>query len=412
MIDSPAGALLAGHPWEVYLMAAVDIVISGHPSAVEWPDIAWVDEMISAGVWRPVPFDDFVLKTHSRCNLSCDYCYLYEMGDDTWRARPGVMSREVLARAAGRIADHVVTHRLGHIRVIFHGGEPLLAGRDFFDHAARTVRAAVPSETTVGMSVITNGVVLDEEFLRVLVAHDIDVCVSIDGDRAANDRHRRYANGNSSYDKVVRALRLVGEERYRKSFVGVIGVIDLANDPVSTYEALLEFAPPSIDFLLPYGNWSNRPSGRDADPAHTPYADWLITVFERWYSGSSGNRRPYSAQRHQPGARWPKPLRWDRAEPVRADRDRDRWHARAGPLAAHFLPRCHGHGLRRLPARPRRGAAPSGHGGTAGRYRRAVRHLPAALDSGHLRRGGTTYSVTASAAGTATRRCTAPTCSN
>jgi uncharacterized protein len=31
--------------------------------------------------WRPVPFREFIVKVHSRCDLACDYCYMYEMAD-------------------------------------------------------------------------------------------------------------------------------------------------------------------------------------------------------------------------------------------------------------------------------------------------------------------------------------------
>jgi uncharacterized protein len=60
-------------------------------------------------------------------------------------------------------------------------------------------------------------------------------------------------------------------------------VIDIRNDPIATYEGLLEFAPPRMDFLLPHGTWSDPPPGRGADDDGTPYADWLIDVFNRWY---------------------------------------------------------------------------------------------------------------------------------
>jgi uncharacterized protein len=38
-----------------------------------------------------------------------------------------------------------------------------------------------------------------------------------------------------------------------------------------------------VDFLLPHGNWSAPPPRRAADDPGTPYADWLIEVFDRWY---------------------------------------------------------------------------------------------------------------------------------
>ena len=59
----------------------------------------------------PVPFQQFILKIHSRCNLSCSYCYVYEMADQAWRKLPKLMSRAVTEMVAKRIDEHVRGHR-------------------------------------------------------------------------------------------------------------------------------------------------------------------------------------------------------------------------------------------------------------------------------------------------------------
>jgi uncharacterized protein len=38
-----------------------------------------------------------------------------------------------------------------------------------------------------------------------------------------------------------------------------------------------------MDFLLPHGNWSTPPPERVAGEQRTPYGDWLVSVFDRWY---------------------------------------------------------------------------------------------------------------------------------
>jgi uncharacterized protein len=250
----------------------------------EWPEDVLDVAALRADGWRPVPFRQFLLKVHSRCNLACDYCYVYEMADQSWRSRPVAMSAHVVDQTARRIAEHAERHSLDEVRVILHGGEPLLAGRDFFARTARTIRSSVAARTRVELGMQTNAVLLDERFLDVLLEHRIRIGVSLDGDRSAHDRHRLYANGRGSHDGVVKALHLLRQDRYAPLFTGLLCTIDLHNDPVSTYEALLEFEPPSMDFLLPHGNWSAPPPERSADPALTPYADWLIAVFDRWYA--------------------------------------------------------------------------------------------------------------------------------
>src|ERR1700722_14934056 len=75
-----------------------------------------------------LPFKQFVLKVHSRCDLACDHCYVYEHADQSWRGRPLVIAPGTVAKVGERIAEHAGDHRLREFRVILHGGEPLLAG--------------------------------------------------------------------------------------------------------------------------------------------------------------------------------------------------------------------------------------------------------------------------------------------
>ena len=83
---------------------------------------------LRAAGYEPVPFQQFILKIHSRCNLSCSYCYVYEMADQAWRELPRLMSPAITEMVAKRIDEHAQGHHLSSVDVILHGGEPLLAG--------------------------------------------------------------------------------------------------------------------------------------------------------------------------------------------------------------------------------------------------------------------------------------------
>ncbi|UWZ50174.1 FxsB family radical SAM/SPASM domain protein [Dactylosporangium matsuzakiense] len=226
------------------------------------------------------PFSQFVLKINSSCNLACNYCYMYESADPVAAGGTVSMQDSTIAQVARRIADHAADHRLSRVAVIFHGGEPLLSGADSIARAARVIRGEAGAGVTVDCSVQTNGVLLTERCVGLLADAGIRVGVSLDGDRVANDRHRRFRDGRSSAVAVRRGIEIL---RSRPAmYAGLLSVIDLANDPRATYEALLAHEPPAIDFLLPHGNWSHPPPGRPPDDS-TPYGDWLIAVFDRWY---------------------------------------------------------------------------------------------------------------------------------
>ena len=231
----------------------------------------------------PHPFRQFLLKVHARCDLACDYCYVYTLGDPTWAARPARMSRRTVEQAAVRIAEHVAAHRIPAVGVALHGGEPLLAGLAEIEHCVRTIRRATGHLTDLRFTLQTNGMRLDRPTVAALRALRVRVGVSLDGDPAAHDRHRRRRDGTGSHAAVAAALAELARPENAEVYAGLLATVDLANDPVATYEGLLAQHPPQIDFLLPEGNWTAPPPGRTPGTSDTPYADWLCAVFDRWY---------------------------------------------------------------------------------------------------------------------------------
>jgi uncharacterized protein len=219
---------------------------------------------------------EYVLKVTSRCDLACDHCYVYEDPQQAWRRQPKWMDLSVARLAATRIAEHAVRHGLARVAVILHGGEPLLLG------AQRLLPILAELRSTIGdvadLSLQTNGILLTPELCEGFVDHEVRVGVSLDGDRAANDRHRRYAHGGSSHSKVLRALELLRREEFRSAYGGILCTVDVDNDPLRVYEALLDEAPPRIDFLLPHATWDTSPPGRG-------YAEWLLRIYDQWVAG-------------------------------------------------------------------------------------------------------------------------------
>jgi uncharacterized protein len=254
---------------------------------VSWPESLDVGALISAG-WQPSPFRSFVIKVHARCNLKCDYCYMYEMADQTWRARPKVISRATIDLVAFRIAEHAQAHGMRDVEVILHGGEPLLAGAELISYLISAVRAQAGDGIRAHMSVQTNGTILNRQLLNLFEKSDVMIGISLDGEQEMNDRHRRYADGSGSHAQAAAAASVLSGHRL---FGGFLSVVDLRNDPVRAYESLLAFSPPVIDFMLPHGNWSAPPPGRGPAVAGAPYGDWLIAVFDRWYSAPEKETR-------------------------------------------------------------------------------------------------------------------------
>lgn len=231
-------------------------------------------------------FRQLVLKVHSLCNLACDYCYVYEAADQSWRDKPTTIDLDTVRVVGKRIAEHAKSHGLPCVRVTLHGGEPLLLGYERFARLIEELRLAVGGCTRVELGVQTNGVLLDDRIASLLVEQQVRIGVSLDGGRLANDRHRRFRHGGSSYDRVVWAVRRLTEPDVRHLFAGILATVDPDNDPVEFYHDLAGLRPGRMDLLLPHATWESPPPRALAD--RTVYGDWLVAVFDTWYQDHLG----------------------------------------------------------------------------------------------------------------------------
>src|SRR5271165_6153567 len=121
----------------------------------------------------PVSISQYVLKVHSRCDLACDHCYVYEHADQSWRGKQMVIAAETVAQAGVRIAEHVRQHALPGVRIVLHGGEPLLAGASRLAEIAQALRAAIEPVGPLDLRVHTNGVRLDEGLCEIFLAERV-----------------------------------------------------------------------------------------------------------------------------------------------------------------------------------------------------------------------------------------------
>ena len=233
------------------------------------------------------PITFFIVKVHSRCNLNCDYCYEYNLGNSGWTRKPKFMSIAVFRCLCERIAEHSAANNLNEQPFIsFHGGEPLLRSPEFFDAAMTLARELIP-DVRFGMQ--TNGTLLNSEFLDVFLKHGLRAGVSLDGPEAINDRHRLGHKGQGSFKQVMQGLEHFRHAPRREAWGGLLSVIDVHTDAVEQIEFFADLDPPGFDLLEPDGNWEKLPPGKRFAES-TEFADWLIRAFDHWFDHRSNLR--------------------------------------------------------------------------------------------------------------------------
>lgn len=230
----------------------------------------------------PLPIQFFLLKVASRCNLNCGYCYVYNHADQSWRDQPKLMKLDTARQLGERIHEHAAAHSIPSVRVSLHGGEPLLAGREYLGELCDALQAAAKS-TKIRFTMQTNGTLLDEAWLDFLIERRISVGLSSDGPQEVSARRRPRHNGTSAFEEIQRATELLSSPEGRKIWAGFLVVIDIESSPLHIYDYLRSFNPPSIDFLFPLGHHGSLPAAKTSEAENTPYADWLLQIFKRWY---------------------------------------------------------------------------------------------------------------------------------
>src|SRR5438045_2169871 len=152
--------------------------------------------------------DNIVIKLAALCNLNCSYCYVYNHEDQSYLQRPRFISDETYDRAlhaVRRYCERRAGHRMG---ITFHGGEPTLVGPRRFDELARRAKSIV-GDHLKRLSIQTNALLIDDEWIDVLTRHGVNVGISLDGPADVHDLTRVDHAGKGSHRGTLRGLRQV-----------------------------------------------------------------------------------------------------------------------------------------------------------------------------------------------------------
>ena len=224
------------------------------------------------------PLSILLKPASSACNLRCDYCfYADEAGA---RAVPncglmsGAVSRALIEKAAGAAE--------GSVSFLFQGGEPTLAGPDFYRDFVSHVREAFPPGLAAQYAIQTNGTLLDETWCRFFQENRFLAGLSLDGNRACHDRFRRDGAGRGTYDRVVRAARLL--ERAGVEF-NILTVVTghLARHIRSVFSALCGAGFRFQQYIPCLDPLEGERGGQGYSLSPARYGEFLKTLFDLWY---------------------------------------------------------------------------------------------------------------------------------
>ena len=147
--------------------------------------------------------------TGARCNLHCDYCFFLEKVG----LYPGSKFRMSDETMEAYIKQTIEAQNTPEITIAWQGGEPTLMGLDFFERAVEVEQKHMSPGTCILNTIQTNGVLLNDEWCEFLHKNNFLVGLSLDGPKHLHDKFRHDKQGNSVFDEVIKALRLMQKHK-------------------------------------------------------------------------------------------------------------------------------------------------------------------------------------------------------
>ena len=171
-----------------------------------------------------------IFKVVSTCNLACRYC-----DADIYSNRR--MSLDMVSQVIAKALDYA--DRVG---LIWHGGEPLLMGIQFYEKVVELQKRYKREGQTIKNNLQTNGTLISQEWVDFFKANDFHVGVSLDGPPEVHNETRVFRSGQGSFEQVMRGIRLLRENGVK---FGVLAVI--------TKETMRLGAKRFLDFFIENG---------------------------------------------------------------------------------------------------------------------------------------------------------------
>jgi uncharacterized protein len=227
-----------------------------------------------------------VLKVASRCNLNCTYCYVYNKGNDNYKLQPKIMKKETVIKLLEKIKEHCQKYKLDSFLIVFHGGEPLLAGIDFFNTFVELYKNIYQdSDITLKFTMQSNGVLLNDELTKNLKNLNIQIGISIDGTKKSNNDNRIFHNGNGSYTDILNGFNSV-KKIFGSSYANCLCVIDVNEKPIEVYEHFKKIEVNNLNLLFPDFTIDDKQNGIEIPNL----GEWLIEMYDIWDADRTINK--------------------------------------------------------------------------------------------------------------------------
>ena len=225
------------------------------------------------------------------CNMACTYCFYADEQEKRSTANAGVMTEETLSN----IMRKMLAKAQGSCNIAFQGGEPTLAGLEFYKKVIWNVRYYNHKRLPVTYALQTNGYALNEEWCRFFKEHGFLIGLSIDGTEEIHNTYRKGKDGSPTFSRVKQSAALL--ERFGVPY-NILTVVnkEVAKHPKEIYAFYKKQGWKYQQYVACLDPLYEIPGNQEYSLLPQEYGQFLIDLFQCWFQDLKQNRQPYIRQ--------------------------------------------------------------------------------------------------------------------
>ncbi len=223
------------------------------------------------------PISLLIKPVSSNCNLRCKYCFYHSLAENREIKSYGIMdinTLETLVKKTLAYADMTCTFA-------FQGGEPTLAGLEFFEKLIEFQKKYNIKGVKVNNTLQTNGIVIDDGWAKFLHDNNFLVGLSLDGTKDIHDMNRIDSSNKGTFNRVMKTVDLFNKYKVEYNILFVV------NSTVAKHAAKIYnfFKRKNFRYLqfIPCLDPLGEPGGQIYSLTPDRFTTFLKTLFDLWY---------------------------------------------------------------------------------------------------------------------------------
>jgi len=177
------------------------------------------------------------------------------------------------------IAKTLVFSDLDPVQFVWHGGEPMLAGMDFYERVL-SIEEKLQGSKKIENHIQTNATLISKKLAEFFAQNDFKVGISLDGPEPIHNSCRVFRNGKGSFKAVMRGLERLHTVGIQPGAIAMITKTSIGQEG----KIFDFFANAGIKRFLLKPCYELSPAGKPTEFSVSPqeFSRFMINMLEIW----------------------------------------------------------------------------------------------------------------------------------